>query len=147
MTGNPLDSDGAVVEFFEDVTGIRDGYCYFLAGSGFECGNSHDRCLVIREDPDVSSLSCTSAELEGMLCCLSDSIDVTRLKGYRIPVLQRYMNEITYKNDYRLQPNAVEKIGNRNPAQTTDPGRSYLKAKRKYSSISMNGRPNPKVRN
>jgi len=31
MTGNPLDSDGAVVEFFEGVTGFRDGDCYFLA--------------------------------------------------------------------------------------------------------------------
>ena len=29
-------------------------------------------------------------------------------------LLQRYMNEITYKNDYRLQPNAAEKIANRN---------------------------------
>jgi len=42
MTGIPIDSDGAVVGFPEGVTGFRYGDCYLLAGSGFECGNSHD---------------------------------------------------------------------------------------------------------
>jgi len=47
----------------------------------------------------------------GGMCPFSRSIrDVSE----GIILLQRHMNEITYKNDYRLQPNAVEKIANRN---------------------------------
>jgi len=76
------------------VTGFRDGDCYFLAGSGFECGNSHDRCLVIGEDPDVSSLSCTSAELERMLCCLSDSIEFRIVHFHLGPFVVLFDQEI-----------------------------------------------------
>jgi len=58
MPWGPLGGDCAIVERSEGVAGFGGRDCCFLAGAGGESGCSSDGCLVVGEDPDVSSFAC-----------------------------------------------------------------------------------------